>query len=642
MPITKISYPDYLNRVIGGWIGKCIGGATGAAMENNKSLMHYTLDNVFPDPNAIPPNDDLDLQVLYLQDVLERIGPRFDSRDIARSFAEHNLCMANEYAVAVRNIHHGVMPPLSGVFNNDYFKNSMGCPIRSEIWAFVCPGDPNTAVELARIDGCIDHASESISGEQFNAALEALAFVEQDVNRLLDMAMSFIPEHSELAGCVRMVRAGYLAGESWEQTREKMLQRYGSADASYSVPNLGLIILALLHGQGDMEKTLLHAINGGFDTDCTAATAATILGVMLGADKIPGFWLDKIGHDIVVGTVDIKRDRSKVTELGEDTCKAGLSFARDGITQVEFTDVPEGIEPSLPEARPEPEFTLEVEYEGDPTIGVGETRTVVLQAVNATERDMQCRLSLNCPDNLTTEKSAIDVMLPAFDSVDVAVEFSTKPGITELPTRNIVSAVLTSGQHQLADVDFGLMGAWRMKLIGPFWDNYDTTKYDADPYQEKMQRINGVHDFYSMFSGWANINREYIDESFADIDELPGTIVNIHHDIWEMDELVKYKGPCCVYLVWDMVCPDDKPDTILHIGNNDAYRVWLNGDLVAKSDNATMWMPYNMGGGVNLKKGTNRFIFKLARTGNNLNFSLLMRSGASRLRYYADTSSVVL
>ena len=66
--MLELRYSDYLDRVHGGWIGKCIGGAVGTAMENNKSLMHYTLDNVFP--GEIPANDDLDLQILWLQDIL--------------------------------------------------------------------------------------------------------------------------------------------------------------------------------------------------------------------------------------------------------------------------------------------------------------------------------------------------------------------------------------------------------------------------------------------------------------------------------------------------------------------------------------------------------------------------------------------
>ena len=65
----KIGYRTYLDKVHGGWIGKCAGGLIGAKQENNKSLMHYTFDNVFPD--VIPPNDDFDLQILYLTELIE-------------------------------------------------------------------------------------------------------------------------------------------------------------------------------------------------------------------------------------------------------------------------------------------------------------------------------------------------------------------------------------------------------------------------------------------------------------------------------------------------------------------------------------------------------------------------------------------
>ena len=76
-------------------------------------------------------------------------------------------------------------------------------------------------------------------------------------------------------------------------------------DASYSVVNLGLTMLAFLYGEGDYTKTLLYAVNGGYDTDCTAATALSILGIMAGAERTPQFWKDKIGNELVVGTVDI-------------------------------------------------------------------------------------------------------------------------------------------------------------------------------------------------------------------------------------------------------------------------------------------------------------------------------------------------
>ena len=83
--MRKISYKTYLDKAFGCWLGKSIGGACGALSENNKGLLHYTLDNVFPD--VIPPNDDLDLQVLWLVDLLEKKGTALTSSDFAKSFA---------------------------------------------------------------------------------------------------------------------------------------------------------------------------------------------------------------------------------------------------------------------------------------------------------------------------------------------------------------------------------------------------------------------------------------------------------------------------------------------------------------------------------------------------------------------------
>ncbi len=63
--MKSISYNSYLDKVYGAWAGKCAGGIIGAAQENNKNVLHYTFENVFPD--KIPPNDDFDPQILFLQ-----------------------------------------------------------------------------------------------------------------------------------------------------------------------------------------------------------------------------------------------------------------------------------------------------------------------------------------------------------------------------------------------------------------------------------------------------------------------------------------------------------------------------------------------------------------------------------------------
>ena len=57
----QLDYRTYLDKILGGWIGKSIGGTLGARFEGVKAWIELDLDDVIPE--EIPPNDDLDLQV---------------------------------------------------------------------------------------------------------------------------------------------------------------------------------------------------------------------------------------------------------------------------------------------------------------------------------------------------------------------------------------------------------------------------------------------------------------------------------------------------------------------------------------------------------------------------------------------------
>ena len=98
----------------------------------------------------------------------------------------------------MRNARRGIRPPYSGGFNNAYFKEGMGCPIRSEIWAFVHPGDPDAAVAMALQDGSLDHEGNSCWGEAFLAYIESEAFFEQDIRLLLRRGQMCIRDRDNL------------------------------------------------------------------------------------------------------------------------------------------------------------------------------------------------------------------------------------------------------------------------------------------------------------------------------------------------------------------------------------------------------------------------------------------------------------
>ena len=65
--------------------------------------------------------------------------------------------------------------------------------------------------------------------------------------------------------------------------------------------NICFIIIGLLYGKNDFEKSLLYAVNCGQDADCTGATIAAFMGIALGCNGIPDKWKEPIGEKIAIG-----------------------------------------------------------------------------------------------------------------------------------------------------------------------------------------------------------------------------------------------------------------------------------------------------------------------------------------------------
>lgn len=142
------------DKIYGGWLGKCIGGAAGAAVEGIKDIIECEDFKTMMRPDL--PNDDLDIQLLWLE-VLQRKGISVSAQDLADAWNEKCWYPFNEYGVFLKNYERGIMPPYSGSFNNPVFSEGEGCPIRSEIWGMLFPGNPKAAVYFAGMDGSLDH-----------------------------------------------------------------------------------------------------------------------------------------------------------------------------------------------------------------------------------------------------------------------------------------------------------------------------------------------------------------------------------------------------------------------------------------------------------------------------------------------------
>lgn len=331
--MRQIEYEVFLDKVHGCWYGKCLGGAAGAPVEGIKKLNDiHDFTEIF---NPDLPNDDLDLQLLWL-DVLENKGTIISSCDLADAWVEKCWYPFSEYGYFLKNYMRGVLPPYSGIINNSFFKEGMGCPIRSEIWGIITAGNPELATQYAYLDATLDHADNSVYAEQFLAAIEAEAFFESDINKLIRKGRTFIPKGSKLNCALETVIDCYNSGVGWKKTRKIILEHFSHPDFTNVVQNLSFVIIALLYGEGDMRKTINIALQCGYDTDCTCASAAAVIGIICGYEKIGD--TKNLINDYFVCGIDVVRPSDSIQRLAEDSAIIALKTPN---IDVRFLNAPE-------------------------------------------------------------------------------------------------------------------------------------------------------------------------------------------------------------------------------------------------------------------------------------------------------------
>jgi ADP-ribosylglycohydrolase len=291
-----IGRAEFKDKVFACWLGKSIGGTLGTPLEG---LCHtHDLEFYEPVPSRPLPNDDLDLQLIWLK-MMEDVGAAPSLPQFAEYWNAYACCYPwNEYGFFMRNFARGLRPPVAGCFEN-YFVDEMGSPIRSEIWACLHPADPQAAACLAWKDSAVDHAGgEGMWGEMFWAAAESAAFVEPDALTLIRLGLEMIPQASHVGRSIREALWCFENAVPWGKARERIASRFGHIQPCNAVPNHGFTILGWLYGK-DFGDRLCKAVNCGYDTDCTGATLGAVLGIIGGTAAIPEKWIKPIGLEIV-------------------------------------------------------------------------------------------------------------------------------------------------------------------------------------------------------------------------------------------------------------------------------------------------------------------------------------------------------
>jgi len=300
---------DYAERVYAGVLGKVIGVYLGRPFEGWTyeriqeklgDIEYYVHDKL--DVPLIVTDDDIAGTFTFIR-ALEDHGtnPNISAKEIGDTWLNYlikersilwwgGLGNSTEHTAYLR-LANGIEAPASGsiAMNGQVVAEQIGAQIFIDGWAMVAPGDPDQAVKFAEAAATVSHDGEAVYGAKVLTAMESLAFVESDIDKLIDTALTYIPPNSVISTMIGDLREWHAKEKDWRATREMLQASYGYdkyGGNCHMVPNHGLIIHSLLHGEGDFSETMKIVNTCGWDTDCNSGNVGCLLGILAGVEGI--------------------------------------------------------------------------------------------------------------------------------------------------------------------------------------------------------------------------------------------------------------------------------------------------------------------------------------------------------------------
>ncbi|MCL2743409.1 MAG: ADP-ribosylglycohydrolase family protein [Planctomycetaceae bacterium] len=302
----EISVKDYRDKMKGGWIGQIAGVCWGAPTEfkwKDKIIPEDKMPVWKPEMiNEAFGQDDLYVEMTFLRS-LEEYGLDVSIRQAGIDFAnsEYNLWCAN--AAGRKNLRAGIAPPDSSHPKFNKCPNDIDYQIEADFSGLIAPGMPNVSIALGQKFGRLMNYGDGVYGGIFVGGMYAEAFFETDILKIIDAGLKCIPSDSQYAEMVRDVVAWYKANpDDWEATWNLCQKKYREAPEYQKASNGGIdvkingayILIGMLFGKGDLDKTIIISTRCGQDSDCNPSNAAGVLFTTLGFSKLPPRFTEKL------------------------------------------------------------------------------------------------------------------------------------------------------------------------------------------------------------------------------------------------------------------------------------------------------------------------------------------------------------
>ena len=304
-PPRTFPYTTFLDRLRGGWAGQMVGVSYGSVYEF-KALGHpYTgpIRTWRPEfvSNSIQ-QDDLYVEMTFLK-VLQEHGICPTARQAGEAFRDSKYRLWHANDAGRTNLRAGIFPPDSGHPRYNPHSDDIDFQIEADLFGLIAPGLYGESARLCDLFGTIMNYGDGVYGGRLIAAMYGRAYLESDptpeaIARVVDAGLKAIPEKSRYAMLVRDIVAWHRENPSdWLATWRKVEDKWGhedlcpeGLDRPFNIDakvNGGYIVIGLLYGGGDLEKTMEITTRCGQDADCNPSSAAGVLGTIYGYSRSP-------------------------------------------------------------------------------------------------------------------------------------------------------------------------------------------------------------------------------------------------------------------------------------------------------------------------------------------------------------------
>lgn len=293
--IITLPVGEVIDKIRGGLLGQILGNLNGIPHENKYHDEPGSVKNYTPWlPEGARTDDDTDFEWVYVYEIQRNRNAFLSPGFITQFWKERintRIWCSNRFVRHLMDM--GMQPPYTGyTLFNPWAEFNISGQFLSETFGLLAPVMPQTAARIALNYTTISINNEPAQTTQLFSSMIAMAFLENDLDKILEAGIAAIDKNSKILKIIEDIRKWHKQyPDDWEMTRRLLRDNYTQEGGSmrdwngYEL-NTGAIIASLLYGKGDFAESLKLAFNYGWDADCNAATVGTILGVTHGYRKM--------------------------------------------------------------------------------------------------------------------------------------------------------------------------------------------------------------------------------------------------------------------------------------------------------------------------------------------------------------------